>query len=507
MPAHPQNGGRYHLHARRLGVHTYRTPVVYMRRDCGVCRAEGFEAESRVAIRMNGREVIATIHVVDGRWLDIHEAGLSEAAWQMLGATEGAEITVSHAPLLDSLSHLRAKVYGQPLPLDAYRTMIGDIAAGRYSDLHLAAFVTAWAGGRIEMDEIAALTQAMVEAGERIDWHAPLVADKHCIGGLPGNRTTPIVVAVVAAAGITIPKTSSRAITSPAGTADAVETLTNVDLDLPAMRRVVEREGGCMTWGGAVRLSPADDILIRVERPLDFDGEAQLIASVLSKKIAAGATHAVIDIPMGPTAKVRSQEAAAGLAARMQGVAEHFGLSLKFLFTDGAQPVGRGIGPALEARDVLRVLRNEADAPDDLRRRALALAAGIFEQVGLVQPGQGLARAAQLLASGEARRKFEAICIAQGGLRTPPVAAYTVPVTATVTGTVRGIDNRRLARVAKLAGAPKAPAAGVELHAPLGTRVERGMPLFTIHAQTPGELDYARHYADDNVGMLAIEEV
>jgi thymidine phosphorylase len=227
----------------------------------------------------------------------------------------------------------------------------------------------------------------MVKVGDRLHWTAPHVADKHCIGGLPGNRTSMIVVPIIAAAGLVIPKTSSRAITSPAGTADAMETLTRVDLSIAEMRQVVEREGGCVVWGGAMQLSPADDILIGVERPLDFDSEGQLVASVLSKKIAAGSTHVVIDIPVGATAKLRTMEAAARLEARLWRVAEAFGLKVRIVRTDGAQPVGRGIGPALEARDVLAVLQNASGAPSDLAERAVDLSSRLLELIGACEDG------------------------------------------------------------------------------------------------------------------------
>src|SRR3546814_17985815 len=128
-------------------------------------------------------------------------------------------------------------------------------------------------------------------------------------------------------------------------------TLAPVDLDLAALKRVVEQEGGCIAWGGAVHLSPADDKFVRIERELDVDTEGQLIASVLSKKIAAGSTHVVIDIPVGPTAKVRSDASARRLAERIRSVADHFGLSATCILTGGSQTVGRGIGPALEERD------------------------------------------------------------------------------------------------------------------------------------------------------------
>jgi thymidine phosphorylase len=290
-----------------------------------------------------------------------------------------------------------------------------------------------------------------------------------------------LIVPIVAACGLRIPKTSSRAITSPAGTADTMETLAPVDLDVAQIQRAVERTGGCIVWGGAVRLSPADDILIRVERPLDLDSQGQLVASVLSKKAAAGATHVLIDMPVGPTAKVRSAQAAALLGRQLEQVGLALGLRVRVAQTDGAAPVGRGIGPALEARDVLSVLRREPGAPADLALRSLQLAGQVLEFGGVARP--------------DAWRKFQEICEAQGGMREPPVAPYRHPVGSPRSGSVIAIDNRRLARTAKLAGAPKTPCAGIDLHVQMGEFVERGQPLFTLQADSRGELAYAVEYA------------
>ncbi len=359
----------------------------------------------------------------------------------------------------------------------------------------------------MNLDETTALTRAMIAVGDRLVWPTRPIADKHCIGGLPGNRTTPIVVAIVAACGVTMPKTSSRAITSPAGTADTMETLAPVDLDVVSMRRVVEREGGCIVWGGAVQLSPADDILIRVERLLDLDSEGQLVASVLSKKAAAGATHLVLDLPVGPTAKLRSREAAQALSDMLVAVAASLCIETSVVLSDGMQPVGRGIGPALEARDVLAVLRREAGAPQDLAERAIALAGALLELAGAAASGTGQAAAAAVLADGRAWRKFQAICEAQGGMRTPPVARWRHPVTAERPGRVLGIDNRRIARIAKLAGAPEAKAAGLELQVRVGDPVIVGAPLFTIHAESPGELAYSLDYALRGPEVVAVLEV
>ncbi|MEI9990981.1 MAG: thymidine phosphorylase family protein [Rhizomicrobium sp.] len=492
------------LSALRLGIETPNEAHIFMQKDCHVCRAEGFAARSRVVVTHGRKSVVATLYPVTGDLVGLDQAGLSEWAWNELGLAAGDPVRITHPPPLESLSPIRGKVHGNRLDASALKDIIADVAAGRYSGIHLSAFLTACAARSLDYDEMRDLTRAMVDVGKRIEWGGRLIVDKHSIGGLPGNRTTPIIVAVVAACGLTIPKTSSRAITSPAGTADTMETMAPVALDLATMRRVVEREGGCVAWGGAMGLSPTDDILIRVERVLDLDGEGQLVGSILSKKIAAGATHLVLDLPVGPTAKVRSYEDAQQLSQSLIDVGTSFGLSVKAIISDGTQPVGRGIGPALEARDVLAVLQGHADAPADLRQHALALAAALLELGGAAKDGAGFTMAADCLASGKAWAKFQKICEAQGGMRTPPVAPHSRVVTMRHGGLVEWIDSRKLSRVAKLAGAPDDKAAGVELHLRLGAPVSRGEPAYTVYAQSPGELDYAFAYVEANPDIVGV---
>jgi thymidine phosphorylase len=494
------------LRARRLGIDTLDETVVFLRRDCPVCRSEGFESRATVRLRHGARETVATLYHVTNHLLGTEEAGLSDAAWKRLGLAEGDRIEIAHQPPLASMGAVRGKLYGRRFAEQELCAVLADAAAGRYSEVELAAFVAACSARPLDAEETAWLTRAMVDVGERLTWDGRKILDKHSVGGLPGNRTTPIVVAIVTALGQVMPKTSSRAITSPAGTADTMEVLTRVDLDLPEIRRVVEAEGGCLAWGGGVRLSPADDILIRIERALDLDSEGQLVGSVLSKKIAAGATHLVLDMPVGPTAKVRSRAAAELLARRLEETATAFGLKTRVMISDGTQPVGRGIGPALEARDVLAVLKRDEQAPQDLETRAVALAGAVLELAEAARAGEGAGIAAAALRDGRAWAKFQRICEAQGGLREPPLAPHRAPVLARRPGRIQLIDNRRLARVAKLAGAPEAKAAGVELHQWLGNPVAAGEPLFTVHAETPGELAYALDYVAANPDLMQLAE-
>ncbi len=492
------------LKYKHLGIYTQNENVVYMREDCHVCVSEGFEALTRIRVSNLNTSIVASLNIINSDMLLPDEIGLSDSAAEKLNVSHNETLYVSHLEPIESLSHVRAKIYNQKLDYNAYNEIITDIVQGDYSNIHLSAFITACAGGRMDINEISYLTKAMIASGKQLDWNREIVVDKHCIGGLPGNRTTPLIVAIVAAYGLTMPKTSSRAITSPAGTADTMEVLTNVTLSIEEIKNVIENEGGCIVWGGTAQLSPADDVLIKIEKALDIDSEGQLIASVLSKKAAAGSTHVVIDIPVGETAKIRSTEMAQQLKEHMETVGEAVGLKVKVVITDGRQPVGRGIGPTLEALDILKVLKNEADAPKDLLERALFLTGELLELSGKVEKGKGRKTAQKVLESGKAYEKFLAICKAQGRFTLPILAPYKVEFRAEKSGMLQRIDNRKIAKLAKLSGAPQSKAAGILLNVHLNENVEKGQLLFTLFSESKGELEYALEYNNAHNDILTV---
>lgn len=477
-----------------LKIDTNQELVVFMPADCHVCRSEGFQALARVTVSMDTMSVIATLDVTGNGLLKEGEISLSESAKNKLGCKDGDLLSVTHFQPLHSMEYVRAKIYGNSLNQSAFDEIITDIADEKYSNIFLSSFVTACSEKNMSKEEVCFLTKAMMNVGNRLNWGKEIIADKHCIGGLPGNRTTLIVVPVIASLGITIPKTSSRAITSPAGTADTMEVFTNVNLSLQEMQRVLEKENGCIAWGNSIKLSPADDIIIRVERALDIDSENQMIASILSKKAAAGSTHCVVDIPYGRTAKVRSIESAKTLAGNLKHVADYIGLNVRIIISDGSQPVGNGIGPSLEARDVLAVLRNSGNAPVDLRVRSIKIAAEIIQMVKGVKEDCALSLAETQIKNGAAFDKFLKICEAQGGFAEPKYGRYSKTIESELTGVVSEIDNRKIARLAKLAGAPVTKEAGVDLFVHVNQGVNKGQPLFKIFANTEGELSYANDY-------------
>jgi thymidine phosphorylase len=492
------------MRIKRLKIDTYREYILYLRRDCDLCRAQGFGALSKVEVMANGRGIVGVLDVVDEPFLDSDQIGLCEYAYQKLGLPEGTEVSVRHPDPVRSVELIRKKIRGEVLRREDYRYIVQDIVSNRYSKVELTAFVVSTAQGAMERDEIVYLADAMAETGESLEWGREMVVDKHCIGGVPGNRTTMVVVPIVAAYGLTIPKTSSRAITSPSGTADTMEALAEVSLSLVRLKAIVEQESGCLAWGGSFALSPADDIIIGVERPLNMDAPGQMIASILSKKKAAGSTHVLIDIPVGPTAKVASFTQAVQLRKLFEYVGDRMGVHVEALLTDGSQPIGRGVGPALEARDVMQVLRCDPDAPQDLLDKSLDLAGRIIEFDPAVRGGRGRATAEKILRNGVAHEKMLRLIAAQGAREPVRPGPLVREGLAARTGTVASVANHLVAKCAKLAGAPVDLGAGLDLLRRAGEAVREGEPLFRVHAEHEADLGFAWDYWQRHPEMIVI---
>ena len=486
------NSSRPRPRIRSVNLDTGRENVVVLSRQSKALRAEIFRGFSRVELRCNSKAMLATLLITDDDTLvGPDEIGLAEPALRRFAEPAGSLVTVTPATPPESLEAVKSKIHGQALDARQITAIVSDITHYRYSDMEIVAFLIGSASF-MTSDELIALTAAMADAGTKLKWSDPVVVDKHCIGGIPGNRTSMIVVPIVAAHGLPIPKSSSRAITSPAGTADTMEVLARVNVGADEMKAIVAACNGCLVWGGHVNLSPADDILISVERPLGIDTREQMVASIMSKKIAAGSTHLLIDIPVGPSTKVVNGAEAMRLRKLFEFVGDRFGVAVEVITTDGRQPIGNGIGPILEAQDVMAVLANEAAAPADLREKSLRLAAHLLEYDPRLRGGAGYARARDLLESGAALRQMHKIIDAQGPSNCRmQLGELTHDVLADRDGVVSGIDCLQMNRLARTAGAPLEKGAGIRLFKKIGDRVEAGEPLYRIYTFGSSERDLA----------------
>jgi AMP phosphorylase len=400
---------------------------------------------------------------------------------------------------LEAIEAIQKKLKGYRLNYREIYTLMDEIGHHRLSDILTTYFAASSFREGFSTEELFYLTKAMVETGNKLSFKG-IVADKHSTGGLAGTRTTMIVVPIIAAAGFKIPKISSRAITTPAGTADVMETLANVDFPLKKVEQIVEKVGGCIVWNGAMGIAPADDVIIRVEEPLSFESFDKIIVSIMAKKVAASTNHLVLDIPVGSTMKIRHFSDAEAVAKKFKMLGKKFGMEVVTDINHSLEPAGRGVGPALEALDVLRVLEQSNDRPLKLEAKALRLAGKLldicFKDTKNPPAGGGEEEAQKILSQGLALKKFKEIIAAQGG--NPHIStsnfhlkAHKTDIEANKSGTIKQINNYNLNSVAKVLGAPIDKYAGIYLWKKIDEKVSKKEPLFTLYAHNHYKLKEA----------------
>lgn len=414
------------------------------------------------------------------------ETGVAKLVSVLTTPRPGEEPPHVRPASLPGTAFLRAKLNGDELNEAQYRTLLTEFVERKHADEEMTRFLVA-ATGSLSVAEVTAIAKVRSEFAERVTWNEPIVVDKHSLGGVPGSRITMIVVPIVAAHGLAMPKASSRAITSAAGTADAMETVAKVDLDIREVRKVIDAARGCVVWNGKLNHSALDDVMNSITRPLKLDSVKWSVASILSKKVSAGATHVVVDLPFGPFAKLKTEQQAKETADLLRTVGAALGLVVEAHPSPGDQPIGRGIGPALEVRDVMAVLEGRPGAPEDLRDKALAFASRILRWApGIASDAAARSRAEHLLSSGAAKIAFDRIIDAQG--RRAPAALpgkLTAEIVANRSGAVAAINGWRIAEIARTTGAPWDFGGGLELRVRAGEQVRAGDTLYTIRSNSP----------------------
>ncbi|MBS3091536.1 thymidine phosphorylase [Candidatus Pacearchaeota archaeon] len=450
----------------------------------------------RIAITQKNLRAIAIFDIVKSL-VSEKEVVLSQEVFEYAKFNSKKEVHINLALSPESTTYIIKKLNGKSLSREEIFAVVGDIVDNSLTEAEIAYFVAGVYEKGMSFKEICFLTEAIYKTGSKLFWDKKEIADKHSIGGIAGNRTTPIVVSICAAAGITMPKTSSRAITSAAGTADAMEVLAKVDLSLNDLKRVVKKTNACLTWGGSLGLAPADDKLIRVERLLNLDPEPQLLASIISKKLAAGSKYILIDIPYGPQAKV-SKEKARKLKLKFLKIAKNFKLHMHVVLTPADQPIGNGIGPVLEIKDVLRVLQQN-NSPKDLENKSIFLAAKILEMMGKSKPGKGEFIARSILETGVAYDKFKEIIDAQGKIKADlGLAKHSYEIKAKKSGKITLIDNKLINYISRVLGCPEDKKAGIYIHHHKNEEITEGQKLLTLYAESSKKLKEAIHFFNES---------
>ena len=456
----------------------------------------GAHVQDRISIRTlskNPKEISTIIDTVSG-FVKKDEIAVSSELKKRLSLRIGQKIDVGLAQTSKSLTFIKEKLNGKKLSEKEIYIIIKDIVNNSLSEAEIALFISGMYKQGMNIKEIIYLIKSIIDSGNKLSFGKKIVGDKHSIGGIAGNRTTPIVVSICASAGIIMPKSSSRAITTPAGTADVIETIASVDFSIKQLKKIVKKTNACLIWGGALGIVPADSKIIQVEKMLGIDPESQLLASIMSKKLAMGSKYIVIDIPYGKTAKVNKQKALK-LKRKFEQLGKYFKKKLKVLLTPANEPMGSGVGPALELIDVIEVLDPNKQGPKDLEQKSLLLAGELLELTKKAKKGQGIKMAQEILSSGKAFEKFKQIIKAQGGeIKELKPAKFRKDILAKKTLKIIEIDNKKINSLARITGCPADKFAGLYIHHNTGEKLKKGDKILTLYSESKSRLKEAINF-------------
>lgn len=456
----------------------------------------GIHENDRISIEKlsKGSTEFSTIVNIGEKIINENEIGISSEIKEFFNIKDGEIVDVNIAKSPISLQYIKKKLDKKRLSKKEIKEIIKDIVNNSLSDPEIALFISGMYENKMNFKETIDLIESFLESGERLSFKGKFIVDKHCIGGIPGNRTTPIVVAICAAAGLTFPKSSSKAITSAAGTSDVIGAIARINFSTKEIKKIVKKTGACLVWGGSLELVPADSKIIRIEKMLKIDPRAQLLASIMSKKLAVRSKYIVIDIPYADDAKVNKKEGIK-LKKDFERLGRHFKLNLKVILTKGNEPIGNGIGPILELIDVVKVLNPSEKGPEDLKEKSLFLAGHILEMTNKAKKGKGTDMAQDILNSGKAFEKFIQIIKAQeGSIKHLKLGRFKRNIRASFNGKIAEIDNIKINLLARIAGCPIDKSSGLYLYHHIGDKIKKGEKILSIYSEAKPRLDEAVLY-------------
>ena len=479
------------LSLKHVKVKSFNENIAYINVNCTEYSVDDIIALSQIEIQSETRKIYAFLQIVDDdNIVAPNQLALNDEAFSLLGEAEDAFVSISLAAPAPSRQALKRKIAGNILAPQDYKFIIKDIINKRYSDMDIASFIVA-GGTFISANEVLGLTDALIN-NSRINWgDENQIVDHHCLGGIPGNKTDIIITAIVGAYGLTIPKTVAKATTSCASVADTMGVLCNVNLNQDKFIELTKQNNAVIANYEHLEIVDAVKSISNVERHLGLTQQEFLLTSVLAIKVAAGVTHLVLDIPVGEKSRIKTTYEAIRLRKLAEYTGDRLGIKVDVVITDGREPIGNGVGAVLEARDVVQVLKNNPNAPQDLLEKSLFLAGRVLAFDYKLRGGKGYDTALEILQSGRSLKKLDEIIRAQGEKNQPILGKYTKDILAPRSGEILEIDNAQINRIALWAGVRQYTGAGIDLFKKVGDFVDEGEPLYRIYACTENDLDLA----------------
>ena len=398
---------------------------------------------------------------------------------------------VQHHPL--SMQAIRKKLLWKKINEEEINAIIEDVKNNKIHDLVLAYYVATSFFYKTDIHELAYTTKATAYTWDmyRFPW---IVAGKYCIWWVPGNETTMVVIPILASLGITVPKTFSKAITSPAATWECVNVLMDIEFDKQEVIRITDKVWACLVWNEKLNLAPVNDRIIKVSAPLGMEPYARMISSIMAKNYAMGINHCLIDIPMWPTAKVATMKDAKRVAKHFKEIWEYLWIKMDVHITDGSQPIWRWIWACLQTREALRILQQYKTRSEDLEKKIIFLASRLLL---LCWAANGLTNAENLvkaqLANWEAWKKMQKIIKAQNwnpNIKSEDIhlGKFTYDVVADKNCTISKVDMKHLNTMVRWLWAPKEYQAWIYLHKKLWDKVKKWEVIYTMYSPSETKL-------------------
>lgn len=489
------------LKLKYLPVKSFGENLAYIHKNCSLYKVDDINKVTKLEIHKGSKTIFAFLQIVEDDVLALDEIGLNEDAFKALNMSEGTEVHVSMAAPSLSAQSLRRKIAGEILTSSEYMDIIKDIASGRYSKMDIAAFLVACTSS-MSATELVSFTEALV-AQKVLHWdEKSMVVDQHCLGGVPANKTDLVILAIVSAYGLPIAKTCIHSLTSCAGVADTMGVLANVDYNTSKFQKLVRANNGAIVNYDVLEETKVNHLLHDVRSQLGINQNELVIASILAMMISSGVSHLVLDVPVGENARVHSTNEAIRIRKQVEYIGDMLGLSIDVVITDGSEPIGNGIGAVLEARDVMKILRNKEDAPIDLKEKSLFLAGRVLEFDPQLRGGQGYAVAKEILENGRALEAFQRIVNAQGVHEVPALGQYVREVVAPYDGIVSAVNNTIINKIGVYAGATQCLGSGVDLNKKIGDKVKAGDVLYTIYSCNAADFDVVSQLVEQDNGYL-----
>ena len=393
-----------------------------------------------------------------------------------------------------SMQAIRKKMLWKKISDEEIDAIIEDIQDNKIHDLVLAYYVATSFFYKSDVHELAYTTKATAYTWDmyRFPW---IVAGKYCIWWVPGNETTMIVIPILASLWITMPKTFSKAITSPAATGECVNVLMDIEFDKQEVIRLTDKVWACLVWNEKLNLAPVNDRIIKVSSPLGMEPYARMISSIMAKNYAMWINHCLIDIPMWPTAKVVTMKDAKRVAKRFRDIWEYLWIKMDVQVTDWSEPIGRWIWACLQAREALRILQQYGTRSDDLEKKAIFLASRILIlcwKASTMRSARKLVN--EQLLNWEARKKMQEIIKAQNwnpNIKSEDIqlGKFSHDIVAEKDCIISKVDMKHLNTMVRWLWAPKLYEAWIYLHKKLWDKVKKWEIIYTMYSPSANKLN------------------